>query len=202
MPFLTEEIWQRLPRARSAPDSIMVARYPRIHRRDLDPDAESEMAFLKAVVTVVRNIRSEMQIPPARVLTVILRPAGAAQSATLSGQTAVLAMLARAEVQVVPDGVRPTAQAALAVVDGCEVYVPLAGVIDVAAERQRLGRERDRAAEELARLEAKLARVEFRERAPAEVVAREEARRSEQVALMAKLEAGIERLDAVTGGHA
>jgi valyl-tRNA synthetase len=160
------------------------------------------MAFLKAVVTVVRNIRSEMQIPPARVLTVILRPAGVAQSATLSGQTAVLAMLARAEVQVVPDGVRPTAQAALAVVDGCEVYVPLAGVIDVAAERQRLGRERDRAAEELARLEAKLARVEFRERAPAEVVAREEARRSEQVALMAKLEAGIERLDAVTGGHA
>jgi valyl-tRNA synthetase len=199
MPFLTEEVWQRLPRGRRPAASIMIARYPRSRRRDIDPGAEAAMAFLMAVVTAVRNVRSEMQIPPARLLRVVLRPAGAAQSALLAAETAALGTLARAEIEVAPDAARP-ARAALAVVDGCEVYVPLEGVIDLAAERHRLGRERARAAEELARLEAKLARAEFRERAPAEVVAREEARRSEQAALVATLAAGLQRLDAITGG--
>jgi valyl-tRNA synthetase len=75
-------------------------------------------------------------------------------------------------------------------------------VVDLSAERRRLEREVSKAAEELARLDAKLGRAEFRERAPAEVVAREEARRAEQAALHAKLREALERLDAVDGGGA
>jgi valyl-tRNA synthetase len=99
-------------------------------------------------------------------------------------------------VRVDRDAIRPP-QSALAVSDAGEVYVSLEGVVDVAAERRRLERELGRAEEERARLDAKLGRAEFRERAPAEVVAREETRRAEQAALAATLREAVERLDAL-----
>ena len=105
-----------------------------------------------------------------------------------------LAALARAEVRVDPTATRPP-QSLLAIADGCEVYVPMEGVVDVEAERSRLSRELRRLEEELSRTEAKLAREDFRQRAPAEVVAREEAKGAEQRALRAKLREGLERLD-------
>jgi valyl-tRNA synthetase len=194
MPFITEEIWQRLPKGSGAAASIMVARFPR--RRGGDAAAEADFGPIIDVVTKIRNVRSEMQIPPARPLTAIVKPADARLLALLQRELTPLAAVARAEVRVDPGAVRPP-QSALAVSDAGEVYVPLEGVVDLGAERRRLERELGRAAEELARLDAKLGRAEFRERAPAEVVAREEARRGEQAALSAKLREALERLDAL-----
>jgi valyl-tRNA synthetase len=85
----------------------------------------------------------------------------------------------------------------LKVVEGAEIHVSLAGVVDVQAERQRLGRELRKVDEELARSEAKLGREDFRQRAPAEVVARVEARRGEHLALRATLGEALARLDAL-----
>ncbi|MBI3456025.1 MAG: valine--tRNA ligase [Candidatus Rokubacteria bacterium] len=201
MPYLTEEVWQRLPKGRRAPASIMIARFPRPKRREIDPAVEGEMGLLMAVVGAVRNVRSEMQIPPGRPLTVVVRPSDADRASLLEGARAPLAALARAELFVDPAAARPP-QSALALADGCEVYIPLEGVVDFAAERRRLTRELARAEEELARLAAKLARAEFRERAPAEVVAREESRRAEQVAARDKLRDALERLDAMDRGRA
>ena len=194
MPFLTEEIWQRLPKARRAPESLMIARFPRPRRGDIDPGAEADMTTLMGVVTAVRNVRSEMQIPPARPLSVIVRPPDGERTALLEGAVAAVGALARAEVRVDPEAERPPLSA-LAVVDGCEVYIPLAGVVDLAAERRRLARELARVGEELGRIEAKLARPEFRERAPAEVVAREETRRAAETTLRATLQEALERLE-------
>jgi valyl-tRNA synthetase len=194
MPFITEEIWQRLPKGREAPASIMIARFPR--RRAGDAAAEADFGPIIDVVTKIRNVRSEMQIPPARSLTAIVKPADARLLALLQRELTPLGAVARAEVRVDRDAVRPP-QSALAVSDAGEVYVPLEGVIDVGAERRRLERELGRAEEELGRLDAKLGHAEFRERAPAEVVAREEARRAEQAALSAKLREALERLDAL-----
>jgi len=193
MPFLTEELWQRLPKRRRAPASVMIARFPRPRRRDIDPAAERAMGTLMAVVTAVRNVRSEVQIAPSRILTVIVRPPDAVRTASLEHGLAPMAALTRAEVRIDPGAVRPP-QSALALADGCEVYVPLTGVVDLAAERRRLARELQRAEDEVGRLEAKLARIEFRERAPAEVVRREEARRAEEAARRAALQAALARL--------
>ncbi len=85
----------------------------------------------------------------------------------------------------------------LKVVEGSEIHVSLAGVVDVAAERARLGKELRKVEDELARTEAKLGREDFRQRAPAEVVAREEVRRTEHLALQATLREGLARLDAL-----
>jgi valyl-tRNA synthetase len=201
MPFITEEVWQRLPKGGRAPASVMIAKYPRPRGRDVDPAAEADMQLLMAVVTAVRNVRSEMQIPPGRTLQVIVRPPAAARAAVLEDARPALAALARAELSVDPAAARPP-RSALAMAEGAEVYVPLEGVIDLSAESRRLARELARAGEEIARLDAKLARAEFRERAPAEVVQREEARLVEQRALQAKLRDALERLDGVDGGRA
>jgi valyl-tRNA synthetase len=196
MPFITEEIWQRLPKGRGAPASVMIARFPRVRRRDLDPAAEAAMAPIMAVVSAIRNLRSELQIPPSRTLTAIVRPPAGTVAASLEEAATSVAALARAEIQVDPAATRPP-RSLLAIAEGCEVYVPVEGVVDIEAERGRLSRELRRVEEELGRTEAKLAREDFRQRAPAEVVAREEARRTEQRALQDKLREGLERLDAL-----
>ena len=172
----------------------MVARFPR--RRRVDPNAEAEFAPLVDLVTKIRNIRSEMQIPPARPLAALIRPRTPELEGILQDARASLGALARADLQVGPDLARPP-KSALAVSEAGEVYVPLEGVIDVGAERRRLERELGRADEELGRLDGKLGRAEFRERAPAEVVTREEARRVEQAALVARLREALGRLDAL-----
>jgi valyl-tRNA synthetase len=196
MPYVTEEVWQRLPKGRG----------PRRHDRALPRRRAARgpwpapTSTVMAVITAIRNLRSEMQIPPARVLAVIVRPPDAALTGLLREQAAPLAALARASVTVDPMASRPP-HAAVAVTEGCEVYVPLEGVLDVPAERARLTRELGRAQEELARIEGKLAREEFRQRAPAEVVAREQARQVEQAAIRAKLAEALGRLDALDGAR-
>jgi valyl-tRNA synthetase len=195
MPFITEEIWQRLPKGRTAPASIMIARYPRVQKRHRNAQAEAEIAPVMAVISGIRNLRSEFQIPPSRTLAAVVKPNPDAEDA-LRAESAAIGALAKAEVRIDPGALRATDEV-LKVVDGAEIHVSLAGVIDVAAERQRLGREIRKVDEELARTEAKLAREDFRQRAPAEVVAREEARRAEHLALRDKLTEALARLDAL-----
>ncbi|MBI2460502.1 MAG: valine--tRNA ligase [Candidatus Rokubacteria bacterium] len=193
MPFVTEELWQRLPRPRSAPASITLARFPRVRRGDLDPAAEAEMGRLMAIVSAIRNIRSEVGLPPNHVLPAIIRPLDAAAAAPLAGAVPEINALARAGARVDPAATRP-ARSALALVEGVELYVPLAGV-DLGGERQRLDRELRRVEAELARLETKLGREEFRAKAPGEVVAREEERRAEQERIRQRLRESRARLD-------
>jgi valyl-tRNA synthetase len=187
MPFITEEIWQRLP---GAGESIMVAPYPRAARRDVDPAAERDMATVMAVVTAVRNVRGEMRIPPGTVLAVTARAAGEA-AALLGAATALIEALGRVRLRVDPAATRPPA-AALALVGETELYVDLAGVVDLAAERARLEKEIARADEAVAFIEGKLARPEFVERAPAAVVEKERERLAEQRQLRAKLAASLD----------
>jgi len=190
MPFITEEIWQQLPRPGRREGSIMVAPYPRLAPRQVSAEAEARMAALMAVVTAIRNIRGEMRIAPGVALTVAVRPA-ADHAALLDENRALVESLARAQVTVDPGATRG-ANSALAVVGGSEVYVDLAGIVDLAAERQRLAKEIARVEETMAFLSGKLARPEFVERAPADVVERERGRLAEQDALRAKLAASLE----------
>jgi valyl-tRNA synthetase len=195
MPFITEEIWQRLPKGHTAPKSIVIARYPRVQKRQRDVSAEADIAPVMAVISGIRSIRSEFRIPPSRTLSVVIKPTPTVEP-VLRAESAAIGALGKAEVRVDP-GAERAADAVLKVVEGSEVHVSLTGVVDVEAERGRLGRDLRRIEDELARTEAKLAREDFRQRAPAEVVAREEVRRSEQLALQSTLREGLARLDAL-----
>ncbi len=189
MPFITEEIWQRLPGRAGSEASIMIAPYPRVSRRQLDADAERAMATLMAAITAVRNIRGEMRIAPGVVLDVTLRPS-AEDDPLFAAHRPLLEALARCRVTSDPQA-RRRANSALAVLGATELYVGLEGVVDLAAERTRLAKEIKRTGETIAFLETKLGRPEFVERAPAEVVEKERGRLDEQARLRAKLEASL-----------
>jgi len=189
MPFITEELWQRLPRDKRAPDSIMIADYPKASRRLHDAEAERDMAAVMDVVTAIRNIRGEMRIAPGVTLAVTAKPGGE-HAAALQETARLVEFLGRCRLTVDPGASRPAASA-LAVIGPSEIYVDLAGVVDLAGERARLEKELKRATDTLAFLEAKLARPEFVERAPAEVVEKERDRLAEQQQLRQKLEASL-----------
>jgi valyl-tRNA synthetase len=190
MPFITEEIWQQLPHRG---DSIMIAPYPRRRAALSDAAAEREMGQVIEVVTALRNIRGEMRIAPAVTLAVTVR--AAAEHRALFGEHAPLIEgLARARLTVDPAAMRPP-NTAIAVIGGSEVYVDLAGVVDLAAERQRLAKEIARADEAIALATQKLARPEFVERAPEEVVERERARLAELRGRREALEASRRWID-------
>jgi valyl-tRNA synthetase len=186
MPFITEEIWQRLP---GTGESIMIASYPRVLRGQVDATAERDMAAVMEAVVAIRNIRGEMRIAPGVPLSVTIRPA--ADAVPLFAATASLVgSLARAEVRVDPVAARPPTSA-LAVLGAAELYVDLAGVVDVAAERARLDKEIRKVTDTIGFIEGKLARADFVERAPAEIVEKERQRLGEQQALRQKLEASL-----------
>jgi len=221
MPFITEELWQRLPpgvqtwgsglgsgavqrprdedKTAPSPDgrSVVIAAFPKVSRRRADPEAEREMAPILAIVGAVRNIRSESRVPPAAELEVTVKPP-APRVAALRAAASLIGGLSRSRVAVDPEATRPP-HSAFAAVDGVEVLVQLAGVVDLAAERQRLARELQKTRETIEFLERKLARTEFVERAPADVVERERARLRDQEALGGKLADSLRAIGSAAG---
>ncbi len=197
MPFISEELWQRLPREGAsipAPArSIMIAPFPKASRKGRDPEAERLMAPVLDFVSAIRTVRSESRISPAVELVVSVRPAGPEVAAALEGSAAVIGSLARAAITVSGDGARP-ASSAVATTPSGDVFVRLEGVVDFDAERQRLRKEVERARKEIAFLEGKLGRPEFVERAPVEVVERERVRLAEQRQTEQKLAASLAAL--------
>src|SRR6266542_2347050 len=203
MPFISEDIWQRLPpegesiagSARSIPGSarsIMVAPFPKAGRKR-DAAVEREMAPVIAVVSAIRTVRSESRISPSVEVEVTVRPTAEAVR-PLDAATALVAALAKARLRVAPGAERPP-QSAHVVAPGVDVFVHLHGVVDVAAERARLTKEIERARREIAFLAGKLARRDFVERAPAEVVARERERLDEQQEIVGKLTQSLAALE-------
>jgi valyl-tRNA synthetase len=191
MPFISEELWQRLPHKG---ESIMIAPFPKATRKGRDPEAERLMAPVLDFVSAIRTVRSESRISPAVELAVTVKPAAPAVAAALESNLPVIGSLARAAITVSRDGVRP-AGSAVATTPSGDVFVRLEGVVDFEAERQRLRKEIERARKEIAFLEGKLGRPEFVERAPAEVVERERERLLEQRQIQQKLTTSLTALE-------
>jgi valyl-tRNA synthetase len=171
----------------------MVAPYPRARTVHVDPQAEQEIQTVIDLVTAIRTIRGEMRIGPGVSLAVTVR-AGHEHLGLFQEQARLVETLARCRLTVDGDANRPP-NTALAVIGPSEAYIDLTGVVDLVAERQRLGKEMARLDETLAFLTAKLARPEFVERAPADIVERERARLVEGRALREKLEASRRWID-------
>jgi valyl-tRNA synthetase len=190
MPFISEELWQRLPHQG---ESIVIAPFPKATRKGRDPEAERLMAPILDFVSAIRTIRSESRISPAVELAVSVKPAGPEVAGALAAGAAVIGSLARAAITVSADGARP-ANSAMAATPSGDLFVRLEGVVDFEAERARLRKEVERARKEIAFLEGKLGRADFVERAPALVVERERARLTEQRETEQKLAASLAAL--------
>ena len=184
MPYITEEIWQAIPHDG---ESITVAAWPKAKKVWFDVAAEADLGLLMDLVVAVRNLRSEMNLPPGRGVPVVVR-ADARVTALIDANRELLAPLARIESWTVgPDAVRPGVAAA-AVVRGLEVWLPLAGIIDLEAERMRLAREADRVLHDLESTRRKLQNQDFLTKAKKEVVERERQKLEQLEETVAKLQ--------------
>jgi valyl-tRNA synthetase len=141
-----------------------------------DPAAEAEIERVQAAITAVRNMRAEMNVNPGLQVPVVIRADAETQAALEAGEP-YLKTLAKVErVTVAPDAAKPS-RSASAVTGGMEVYLPLEGLIDLEAERQRLEKKQAELAKGLAAVEKKLGNQQFVSRAPAEVVEAEKERK-------------------------
>ena len=193
MPFITEEIWQRLPHKG---ESIMLAPWPQANAALHWPDAVETMGVLMEITREVRNIRSNYNIPPGKRLPLTLRTSSPDHDAALEHCQEYLASLARlSRLTWGRDVARPNLSAT-AVVRGIEVHVPLEDLIDPHEERERLTRELAKVDQALDRVTRKLQNEEFVGKAPPAVVSREKATRAELQDARAKLREGLERIEA------
>ena len=201
MPFITEEIWQKLP---GAAGSIMVAPYPEADSGLLNRAAEEEMSLVMDAITSVRNLRGEMNVPPALQVEVDLYSREAGHLEVLARHGPALCQLARVRDLHFQPASGSTAAAAKAVViapDGApvEIVMPLKGLIDFAEEDRRLTREMEKLEKELAQGQKKLANADFLAKAPPEVVQKEQDRVRAGTEKLARLQAHRERLKEFLG---
>jgi valyl-tRNA synthetase len=169
MPYLTEELWHALPGSKG---DVIVAEWPVPARGASHPEAEAKIALLKEVIGSIRNLRSEMNISPARKAPLLIRAAGL-EADVLRAQKDLILLLGRGEsLQVGPHVAKPRV-AASAVVRDHEIFLPLEGLIDVGIERQRLQKEYDRILREFDVSRRKLLNEDFLGKARKDVVDRE-----------------------------
>jgi valyl-tRNA synthetase len=196
VPFITEEIWQKLP---SAQESIMVAPYPQPDAALDNPEAEAEMRLVMETITAIRNIRGEMNVPPATQVEVFFHSPETEAVAALSRHEQAIKILARVQtVHCNADG-GPPAAAAKAVVDAVEIFLPLAGIIDFSEEAKRLEKEMQKLTKDLDQTQRKLSNEDFLAKAPEEVVAKEKEKLQGWTEKLTKLKTHRERIRELMG---
>ncbi len=188
MPFITEEIWQRVaPRAGVSGTSIMIQPYPASDAAAVDPAVEADARWTMAVILGLRGIRGEFDIAPSRQVAIYVENAGTADRQRFEASASAICRLAGvSEVRWLRQGEQPP-QSATAAVGEMKVHVPMAGLIDVEAELARLGKRRGKVEQELARASAKLGNDSFVRNAPADVVTQERERLEEAKRELAQL---------------
>ncbi|GMU61557.1 MAG: valine--tRNA ligase [Myxococcaceae bacterium] len=193
MPFLTEEIWQKLPMTRPVA-SVSLATYPTEDRRLDDPAAEQEMKPVIEAIEGIRSIRGESKLSPALKVQAHVQSADAEVRATLDRWRAYLLPLAGLERLSVTDlGSKPP-QSAADIRANMEIYVPLAGIVDLAEERERIKKEIEKAEKEIATINKKFDNPNYAARAPAELVEKDKARVAELESRIQKLGDNLRRI--------
>ena len=177
IPFVTAEIWAALPvPAGSTATDLALEPYPRQRPACQRPSEAARMEFLQTTIVAVRTIKAELGISPGHKASLILHPVDAAQNALLEENRSCIVTLARLETLTI-DATAPAPRAsASAVVDGCQVIVPLKGMVDLHAELARLDKELAKVENDLVLTNKKLHNESFMSRAPADVVNRERER--------------------------
>ncbi len=201
MPFITEEIWQKVaplagktPAAEGADATIMRQPFPVSDHERLDPQAESDIEWIKAVITVIRNIRGEMRIPPGKALDVYLHNGKDIDRERLAANHNFMCRLAKLERITWLNAEDSAPASATGLVGDMEILVPMAGLIDKDAEIERLGKEIEKLRKEVARGESKLRNPNFVDKAPDEVVAKEREKLDDHRSQQARLEEQMEKI--------
>lgn len=199
MPFITEEIWQQVaPIAgvefTAGNDTIMLQAYPLAANEKIDTAAIADVEWLKNVILAIRNIRGEMNVPPSKALSLLLKNGSDEDLRRLDSTRQSLSKLAKLEDIQWLSANDEAPMSATQLVGAMEVLVPMSGLIDKAAEIARLEKEVQKLDKEIQRLQGKLGNAGFLDKAPADVVAKEQEKLAAQQAALAKLSEQIQTI--------
>jgi valyl-tRNA synthetase len=195
MPFITEEIWQSLPESLhgdKAARTIMVQPYPKSDSQWMDKHVEREMVLLQQLIGAIRNIRGEMNVPPSKEAELIVHCPEADKQKIVRDNETYIVKLGKVSA-IMYDGQRP-ALAASAVVQGIELLLPLAELIDVEVERKRLEKEIARLETQVVAMNNKLTNQNFTSRAPKEVIEKERKKKEDFELNLNKLQGNLRLL--------
>ncbi|MEN0107662.1 MAG: class I tRNA ligase family protein, partial [Pseudomonas sp.] len=187
MPFITEEIWQRIKGAAGVTgETIMLQAWPVANEARIDAAAEGDIEWVKALMLGLRQIRGEMNISMAKRIDIFLQNASAEDQRRLNDNAPLLNKLAKLDNVTVLASDAEAPMSATALVGEMQVLVPMAGLIDKDAELARLDKEIQRLSQEVARVGGKLGNAAFVDKAPADVIAKERAKLAEAEQAVAK----------------
>jgi len=195
MPFITEEIWQSFPDSMSSATgvkSIMLQPYPQVNEKWINEAVEAEMDLLQQVIGAIRNIRGEMNVPPAKEAELFVHASDKQKIDIIKTNELSINKLARVS-KILYDGERPNLTAS-AVVQGIDLYLPLAELIDIEVEKNRLKKEVTRLENQLNGLQKKLLNRDFIARAPKEVIEKEQQKKANWETNLKKLQGNLQLL--------
>ena len=194
MPFITEEIWQRIE-SRSDSEALTISQWPTL---DGEPDTDALELFelIQEQVSAIRNIQSEMGLSPREELEILVKPSTEYEAEKLKSESWIYhKFLSISEITISSDIEKPKASAS-ALVKGTELFIPLEGLIDLDKERLRIQREIKKAEGFLKNVEGKLSNEKFVENAPDEVVERERQKKADAESDIKLLRQTLENLSA------
>lgn len=178
MPFITEEIWQSLPHEG---ESITIAAWPTVNESLTDSKKASSMKLLSDIIRSVRTIRAEVQTPMSKKVPLYISAKDAETLAVLEENAKYLEKFCNPEPLVLGQGIEAPGQCMSSVVSGAELFLPLEGLIDIAAETVRLEKELEKWAKEVKLVQGKLSNERFVSKAPEAVVAEERAKQQDYI---------------------
>lgn len=191
MPFVTETIWEKLPHEGT---SLVVAVYPTVQTAYNDENAAKGMEVLKELIRSVRNIRAEVNTPLSKPITLLIKTNDPAVNAFLLENTSYIERFCNPEELVIDSEITAPDLAMSAVLTGAEIYLPLAGLINIEEEIQRLEKELAKWTGEVKRVQGKLANERFVANAPEKVVEEERAKEKDYLEKQAAVNERIESL--------
>jgi valyl-tRNA synthetase len=193
MPFVTEELWQGIAQ-RNKDESIMVAPFPVSDKKWIDKNVENEMQFVQNTIESIRNVRGELSVPPSKEIQIVIHFTEQTKQDVIQKYRSYFQRLARVtKIEQLKDGQKPK-QAATAVVEGGEVFIPLEGIIDLSAERERIEKEIAHNQKMFDSIQSKLSNDSFVGKAPQAVVEKEREKLEHFRTSLEKLKKNLERL--------
>lgn len=189
MPYISEELWQLIEKRKDG-ESISTSAYPVVDISAINTETEREMTFLQDIITAVRTIRGEMNIAPSKPLKLYLKT-------NLLKQDLVefIKKLTRAEEIFFDENITKPEKSASALIKGCEIFIPLEGLIDLDLEKNRLMKEIQRIEGGLIGVTKKLSNESFVKNAPADVVEKENQKKNDWESSLSKLKEILQNLD-------
>ena len=195
MPFITEEIWQKLPKNG---DSIMVSAFPKFDATKSDKDVEKAMGKIMEVITGVRNIRGEMNLNPGLKLKALIKTRHANLEAMLTKYSGFICDLARLDQITIGPKIEKSKVSASSVLGEMDLIIPLEGMMDFEEERGRIEKELKKIEKDLIFLDKKLSNPNFVKKAPAEVIEKDEKRKATLSDKQVKLEIHLKTIEKAT----